>query len=385
LTARHPRFPLVDSVRALAALSVFAYHVGFHFDVAQQGALAPYSRQLNIGVAIFFVISGFVLYRPFAGARHRGDPPPELVPYAVRRALRIVPAYWVALPIAALMLGLSDVFTPRGIVTYFGFLQIYDTQTIVGGIGPAWTLCVEVSFYAALPLWALLLRRVRGDFLLTELGMLAALAAGSLAWKAAFLYLVPPDTPGWLPAQIWLPAFADHFAIGMALAVCSVAAPAWLRRLDSPTWLPWLAAAGGFVLLSAGTEPGVSYDGGALWQHELRGVIGALLLLPAVATLTGEGVARRVLGRPALLWLGLVSYGFYLWHWPIIRALEDEGAGVALLTLAALGLTVAAAAASWYVIERPAQRFGRTRFGRIGARAEEGGEPADVARPASRV
>ena len=355
VTVRAPRFPGIDSVRAIAALSVLAYHLAIHLRLVGEGGLSPYAVQLNIGVAIFFVISGFVLYRPFAAARARGGPLPPTLPYAVRRVLRIVPAYWVALTIVALVLGLSEVFTPRGLVTYYGFLQIYQKETIIGGIGPAWTLCIEVTFYAALPLWARLVRRVGGPFVRSELLLLAALAAASVAWKALVLYVVPADTPGWLPAQVSLPAFADHFAIGMALAVASVAG---VQRLGVPSWAPWLLAAAAFALLSGGV-PGQGFEAQSLWRHELRGLIGALVLLPAI---WGAGAVPALLRHPWLRWLGTISYGVYLWQLPVILELQQRGwmasPGRGALAVAAVALTVAIAAASWYGLERPVLRAG---------------------------
>jgi len=365
--ARNPRFPLVDSLRAIAALGVFAYHIVFHLAVAGDGQLRDYGLQLNVGVALFFVISGFLLYRPFAAARYAGDPVPPLVPYAVRRVLRIVPAYWVALPIVAVVLGLGEVLTPGGLIRYFGFLQIYDRETITGGIGPAWTLCIEVTFYLALPLWALLARRLPGRFLTGELVGLAAIVALSLIWKALVIYVVPSDTPGWLPAQVWLPAFADHFAVGMALAVISVARPESMAALDRAPWLPWALAAAAFLALGGG---GSVFGIDGLWQHVLRGLLGAFLLLPAIFGDTSRGAVRRLLASPVLLWLGAISYGFYLWHLPVILELSDLADGelaAGVLAAAALAVTVTVAAASWYGVERPALRLGRLRFGRPGA------------------
>ena len=100
-----PRFPLFDSLRAIAALSIFGFHIA-----ASQLALNdpdfPWLGQLNVGVPIFFVVSGFLLYRPFVARRAQGRPAPSLGGYAIRRALRIIPAYWVALTVITVWLGL---------------------------------------------------------------------------------------------------------------------------------------------------------------------------------------------------------------------------------------------------------------------------------------
>lgn len=368
----NPRFPLFDSLRALAALSVFAFHVAFFGGLLDDRALAPYLAQLNVGVPLFFLISAFLLYRPFAQARHAGSRSPALVPYAVRRALRIYPAYWVALVIIAAALGLSQVFDPGGAVRYFALLQIYDSGTIVGGIGQAWTLAVEVSFYAVLPLWALLMRRLparttRG-FLATELAGLALLFAAGLAWKLATLDAGAGGELRFTPEMVVLPAFLDHFALGMALAVLSVALAGRPERrgalalLDRAPWLPWALAAIAFVAAGS-VGDGVGSASGEVVRHELRGLVGLGLLLPAVFGAPERGAVRRLLGRPWLLWLGLVSYGFYLYSPAIMDGLVRLGAvdtlGAAGLGLVAVPLSVAAAAASFYLLERHALRLGR--------------------------
>src|SRR4051812_24216044 len=102
----------MDSLRAIAALSVLGLHVGL-----VSGRLDPgthgirYVGRLDVGVAVFFLISGLLLYRPFVRARVTGEPPPSAAAFAWRRALRIVPAYWLALTVTALAFSLSYVFT----------------------------------------------------------------------------------------------------------------------------------------------------------------------------------------------------------------------------------------------------------------------------------
>ena len=95
-----------------------------------------------------------------------------------------MPAYWVALTIIAIWLPVSGVFTAEGIVTYYGFLQAYDPDTITGGIGQAWTLTVEVSFYALLPLLVLAVRRLPGRVVRSEIALVLSLFAAGVIWKA---------------------------------------------------------------------------------------------------------------------------------------------------------------------------------------------------------
>src|SRR5690348_9888703 len=99
---RRDRYPLVDGLRAVAAIGVLLTHSAISSGlVTADGIGFRYAQRLEVGVTIFFVISGFVLYRPFLLARRDL---PRLGGYAWRRALRIVPAYWIALTISALVL-----------------------------------------------------------------------------------------------------------------------------------------------------------------------------------------------------------------------------------------------------------------------------------------
>lgn len=411
--ARNPRFALLDSLRAIAALSVFVFHLAFQLQWFHHDVVTPYITNLSVGVPIFFMISGFLLYRPYAEARLTGRGGPELVPYGARRLLRILPAYWVALTVIALWLGLSDVFTPRGIATYYPLGQIYDTNTTKGGIQQAWTVCVELSFYALLPAWAWLVRRVpvngmRG-FLRTEALLLGGLFSLAVVWKIATANLAPAFGHPFHSAVVVLPAWIDNFALGMGLAVASIAvahggagrrARATVDAIRRRSWLPWLLAAGIYVILAHRWGP----LGAGGWQEyvgrsELQGFVAMLLLLPAVFDDGQRLGVRRLLSNRVLLWVGVTSYGFYLWHWAVITKLREAGAEDALtdvgFTVAALAGTAALGAASWYGLERYAVGFGRRLTRRSGdlpagpLRPGEGidpvaeAEPAEPAEPAS--
>jgi peptidoglycan/LPS O-acetylase OafA/YrhL len=373
LTAQDPRFPLMDSLRAVAALSVFAYHVCFLQGWLGDGRGSAYLAELNLGVSIFFVLSGFLLYRPYVRARCAGERTPPVVPYAIRRVARIVPAYWVALTLIAIWLPLSGVFTADGIPVYYLLLQAYDTDTVTGGIGQAWTLSVEVSFYALLPLLALAVRVLPGPVVRGELVLVALMFTAGVAWKVALF----PEAGSAGTALVTLPAFLDQFAAGMALALLSVVLfererqPVLVRVVERRPWVPWLVAALAFAPLGL-------RDGLLAWspvselieKHTLKTAIAVGLILPAVLGAAAGGWVRRVLGFRPLLWLGMVSYAFYLWHLAVLEKLEAVGpVGFVVLGLAG---TAAVSAVSWYAVERPGLRAGR----RLARRA--GGSPAPV-------
>ena len=201
-------------MRAVAALSIVAYHVAFFSRATEHGATGALLSRLSVGVTLFFVISGFLLYRPMVRARRAGDRPRPLGDYARRRVLRIVPAYWLALTVLAIYPGLHGVFTDHWWV-YYGFLQVYSADTIIQGIGPAWSLCTEAAFYVALPFLAVALGRVSWR---RELWLLGALGLASFGFRAV---IDVTDGPQYLTQTI-LGTF-DGFALGMALAVISVA------------------------------------------------------------------------------------------------------------------------------------------------------------------
>jgi peptidoglycan/LPS O-acetylase OafA/YrhL len=372
----NPRFALVDGLRAIAVLLILAFHVAGQQGVTQGKWWGPFALRLDVGVTIFFVISGFLLYRPFVAARLASAPLPGALAYARRRALRILPAYWVALTLLAIYPGLTGVFTGDWWV-YYGFLQVYDHSWFgfFEGLSQAWSLCVEVTFYAALPALALLLARLPGRHLRTrvrgQLAILALLSAASLAFRAA-VHAIHPEPAG---AQT-LPGLFLWFALGMALAVVSVAVQEReeAKRSRVVGWVAdhplacWGAAAALFVLAA---EYGKSVlavpantSGRALVEYVLYALISLLVVLPAVFAGDGGGLPRRVLGHRAVAWLGLVSYGIFLYHLPIVNELSQRGVGDDLpgpefvaLFACAFALSVACAAASYYVVERPLLRL----------------------------
>ncbi len=368
MRAHDARFPLVDALRAIAALSVLAYHTAFVLGGLGGGGIGPWLAELNVGVVLFFAISGFLLYRPFVAARLAGMPRPDLRAYATRRFLRIVPAYWTALTLIALATSKGSVFTPEGLLTYYGFLQSYRTETVVGGVGQAWTLGAEVAFYALLALIAVVAVKGRAVMATTtrgEFAFLAGLLIISVAWKVAVAETVDPRSDDLLVLLIALPGQLDHFVLGMALAVVSVAlatreapTPRIPRIIERAPVLPWMVAAAAFFVLGAGWQVG-GETGRILGEHALQGVVALGLLVPAVIGADGGGAVRWLLARPFLAWTGLISYGVYLWHLDILRGLADAGLAGWVVVLAGAVLSLSAGALSWYGVERRALALGR--------------------------
>jgi peptidoglycan/LPS O-acetylase OafA/YrhL len=371
-----PRFPLLDSLRGVAALSVFGAHLVLYLFAVGGVDAGPLLTRLDPGVAVFLLLSSFLLYRPFVQARFDGTPPPAILPFAARRALRIAPVYWVSLPLVALWLGEHDVFSAKGIVTYFGFAQIYQAHTIAGGIGQAWTICVEVTFYAMLPVWAWALRNARHRstraFLVTEFGALAAIFLFSVIWKAVTFHaggvnqgIGPVDVT---PALFTLPAYLDSFAFGMALAVVSVVLagrpdqPRVVQVVDRHPWVAWAAAAVLWWLsgIGGGTYK-VSSVGFFILHQELNVLVAVGLFLPAIFGDWRRGWVRRLLASRVLVWIATFSYGFYLWHLAIMRKLQEHGWGDSpvAFSLVSFAASLALGAATYYLVGRHFIALGR--------------------------
>src|SRR6476620_6181186 len=133
------RFAMVEGVRALAALMIVLDHAGAIGAVQPATLAGSAMTRLNAGVAVFFVLSGFLLYRPFVAARLAGAPAPGVGRYLRRRLLRIVPAYYLAAVLGALFLGVGGVLT-HDWWSHAAFIQAYGFS---GGIVFADTACTE--------------------------------------------------------------------------------------------------------------------------------------------------------------------------------------------------------------------------------------------------
>ncbi len=363
----NPRFPLLDGMRAVAALLIVVTHASGASNFNTANPLGVYTARMNLGVTMFFLLSGFLLYRPFVAARREGRPPIRIRDFARRRALRIVPAYWVALTLLSIYPGLylfSD-YWPR----LYTFTQIYSARSTLAGIGPAWSLCIEASFYVALPFIALGIARLRPS-VRGEVGALIALAIGSLALRT-YLH----DTHGPPILQNTLLCYLDWFCWGMIMAVISVATHGREASSRSLTlivrrpWVPWATAAVVFWVLSTRLELprgffAIYTDYNYFGEHVLYALVSLLLLLPAMFGGWAGGWPRRLVGLRVMAWLGLVSYAIFLYHLPIMGEINAHGAqgwlpgsGFLSLLLCTLAITIPIAAASYYVVERPALRL----------------------------
>jgi peptidoglycan/LPS O-acetylase OafA/YrhL len=408
----------LDGLRALAAAAVIVTHVGGLTGYTLAGTPASWvvSRG-NVGVPIFFVLSGLLLYRPWAAAALAGQPLGRLGSYLRRRALRILPAYWVVVLVALPLLNPGPARHAWPWVQYLLLVQNYDAHPWWAGTGAAglaqdWSLVVEVSFYLVLPVLAALLAwhagragwagwraRPATDVAGRARRLLAAvtiLGLSSFGWTLLAYY---PRAEFWFNAT--LPPMLIWFAAGMAIAVVAAWAAAepgadgpasqFCRAVASSPGMCFLISGCAFAIACTPAAGPAFISILSPWSAELRlalfTVVAVALVAPvafqpalagpAQAGLAQTGITRssRVLGSPVPRFLGKVSYGIFLWQlvigWAFFTALRLKGPfqgghynGLQTLgILAAVALlSIAAATLSYYLVEVPARRLGRMRW-----------------------
>lgn len=350
-TERDRRSASLDGLRGIAALTVFAFHGWLYTmpapDASDRPTLADRAaHELRLGLVLFFVLSGFLVSRPWFAAALERRRAPDLRRYVRARAARIGPAYYLALVGSiALLWGLAG--TPgvrlppaRELPLFFVFGQNFSSASVMKLNPPTWTLVVELSFYALLPLLGWLALRLPARRRAQALVPLGVLALGLLYnWAIAGRGLG-------MTFSKTLPAMAPYFALGMLAAVVAH------RRTIGPRLKHALVAGGCALILTDAALKAGDPQPYFLILRDLPSAAGCALIVAAFATATAPS---RVVGGRLLAGLGRISYGFYLWHVPVLVFLRGHG----LLPLdpllgpaVALAPTLAISVLSWIAIER---------------------------------
>ncbi|GAA2730215.1 acyltransferase [Pedococcus aerophilus] len=368
------RFPAVDGLRAIGALAVMTTHVGFTSGASVQGAWGGFLARLDIGVALFFVVSGFLLYRPHVVARMLDTASPSTRPYLWHRAVRILPALWVAVLLAAVTLPHADDVGLSRYLRHALLVQIYQDGQQVAGLTQLWSLATEAAFYLLLPGAAVLLHRLPGSPRRWAGSTVAVLALTVLAGPAWMAAVTATDHSLW---GLWLPGYLGWFGLGMALAVWNVARASGhastprLDELAAHPWTCWAFAAAAYAFLTtpvAGPLGLTETTPGAAFTKSLAyGLVAALVVLPTVSATRRQDEAGpvRSLGSAPWAFAGGISYGFFLYHVTVLAWLERVldhrpfDGDFLRLWVGTLLVTAAVASASYHLLERPLMRRGR--------------------------
>ncbi len=360
--------PALEGMRALAALGVVITHVAFQTGATGTPLLGRVLERFDMTVALFFGLSGFLLWRPHAAAARGLGTAPSAGRYLLHRAARILPAYWVVvcavlilLPTAAETAG-SSVWVANLTLT-----QVFVPLTLTDGLTQMWSLSVEVAFYVLLPVLALALVWLRGPAARWRLPAIVGLGLVSLGWN-----LISVPTPGGIHSDNWLPGYLPWFVAGMALAEMAETPipdpPRW-RRIAGNRLLMWPSALVALLLSSTDLGGPAGLARGAAWQYVLKMALGAVIGFGVLAPLIlGEGRHRWLRSRVAAT-LGRWSYGIFLWHllvlsviFPIFGIIPFHGMFLHVLALT-VAFTLPLAAAGYALIEEPVRRWVRSRSG----------------------
>jgi peptidoglycan/LPS O-acetylase OafA/YrhL len=396
--AAGPRVSALDGLRALAALAVIALHTGIYsgqvasgwLGIGHPGPLSVVLSRLTVAVPVFFVLSGYLLFRPYARAGRDGSAAPGAGRYLWHRALRILPVYWAAALTALLLFTRSELGRPWPAARTFALLHIYQQGAIPRGLAQTWSLATECAFYALLPLIALALRPLlRRPSPAAALAALVAVEALTLAWTAVtHLPWAAGSTAAGL-AVTWLPAYLGDFAAGMALALVSVRAehgrpPKVLRALRRAPYAAWGVALLAYVVVSTPLTGSTArpQNAGQAIAEQLLDLVAAAALVAPTALVPGRGPSR-LLSRRLPAYLGRISYGIFAWHMIVVEEWMDRTstraghAHFAVLYPSAVLGAVALAALSHALLERPARRLRG-----LGGRRTPRDRPAAGSRPA---
>jgi peptidoglycan/LPS O-acetylase OafA/YrhL len=322
----------LDALRGVAILLVFLYHCDsvVRPEAHGGGPLFAFVRAGHTGVSLFFVLSGFLLAFPFL-AEAEGGRHVRRREYALRRAMRILPMYYLAILVA-----LWWTHPVAEWASSWPFLVFLNPLAGPFALWPFsigwWSLCTEVQFYLLLPLLPLLARTAPRAFL--------TLGAYTVAYILFMLHLLKAST---MSLEVYL-----HYAVfGRAPLFLSGIAAAWLWRRDGAALRhrlansAWMARGGADALLLLAAAAlswilqWVAWVG--FWQaerqpdhiwHVAEGILWATILLLLLAAPLRS---KRLIVNPVLGWVGLVSYSLFLIHVPAVtialHRLQDANPG----------------------------------------------------------
>jgi len=348
--------PALDGLRAFAVAAVIAYHFG-----------AGWASGGFLGVDAFFVLSGYLitslLLTEFGRRGHISLPA-----FWARRARRLLPALLLVLAAVALYAAVLapasqlDTLRGDGIASLFYFANwhfvlsgqsYFDLFSLPSPMRHLWSLAIEEQFYLVWPLIVLACLRVGRGSRKVLAGVCLAGIAASVAIMAV---LYEPSDPS--RAYYGTDARAHTLLVGAVLALLLMHRRPERRRSVVALHLAGLAAAAAclWAWVSVSDQGAGLYHGGSLVFAIAVAVVIASAVQPTTRSVWSP--LRALLSLGGLRWIGLISYGLYLWHWPATVVLTEARTGLsgAALTVVRLAVTVGAATLSFYLVEQPIRR-----------------------------
>jgi peptidoglycan/LPS O-acetylase OafA/YrhL len=377
---RH-EFPVLDTWRAVGALAVLTTHTTFQTGTyLGHGIWGTFLARLDVGVAIFFVLSGFLLSRPWFARAALSMPAPDTGTYFLKRFLRIYPVYVVTVVLALLLLEENK---GTGPATWAPNLLVADTYVhdrLPHGLTHMWSITVEVAFYLLLPLLMMLCLGLRRPTLhrprihLTLLAMVAT----AVLWQTVLVEALDVRSDG--APGLWLPGYLTWFAAGIWLALVHVDLQSGrsgrvveqVARLGALPGTCWMMVVGLMLVASTPIAGPVMFVAGTPAQTLAKNLIytgvGVLLVLSGMLA-SPSGTFGRVLSSRLLRHLGHISYSVFCIHLVVLALVFDltpydvfsgDGLRVWALTLV---VTLVVSELLYRFVESPFMRLAAARRG----------------------
>jgi peptidoglycan/LPS O-acetylase OafA/YrhL len=362
---RRGRARELEGYRGLVGLTIVVFHV-FQFAQASGTEISPVAAFLAKfeTVDVLFVMSAYLLTLSFARAAIDRTPALPAKEFLFRRAVRILPLYWVGITVVWAVRNPALPGDLLDLVEHLLFLQVFDARRIFFTIGPTWSMSLEVMFYLSLVLLAPLAIRAcaRVDSRRRRVGLLLAgtvsLWVLPAVWNSVAFLVARVPFDNW-PVYFGPQARFGAFAAGMTLAVLVAARDG--RPVLHGVW-PSVARLAGLAVVVAGGLVSHPDSWGQVVFHDIAGVGWFLLLASTVLGAPGQ-TWSRLLSWSGLTWLGLISYSTYMWHEPIMLLLEHLGligrsggslpVSMVVVVLASVGVGWL----SFQVIEKPTSKL----------------------------
>lgn len=352
--------PACEGLRAAAALGVLVTHVAFQTGSVTDTIMGRTWGRFDLAVAVFFALSGFLLWRPHArSARAEAAKAGSTARYLRHRIVRIMPAYLVVVIAVLVLLPEAHGASLQTWLGNLALVQVFVPYSLTSGLTQMWSLSVEMAFYLLLPLLAWVLWRLRGPAARWRVPVIAAAALLSLAWG-----FLPIPTVDGVHHDNWLPGYLAWFAAGMILAEQAMRPPAWAVRLARAPGLMLAVAAVAFIVAASPLAGPPGLVDLVAREYAAKIVAGAILgyALLAPIVLGVPGRAHPILAHPVALTLGRWSYALFLWHvavlmvvFPILGVPPFSGYMLVVLLLT-VAISVPIASISFALVEEPSRR-----------------------------
>ena len=370
--------PAVEGMRACAAIGVVLTHVAFQTGTSG-GVIGRLLHRFDLAVAVFFALSGFLLWRGHAAAARQLRHRPPTGHYLRSRLVRIMPGYLLAVVVILTLLPEANHASSTVWLANLTLTQVYVPLTLTAGLTQMWSLSVEVSFYLALPILAFLAHRLP---VRARVPAIAAVALASFGWG-----LLPIHTAEGVNFLNWPPAYASWFAAGMLLAEWTVSPLGWPHKLARNRPVITSIALVAYLISASPLAGPKDLVPATLAQFVVRTSMGAVVACALLApfVLDRPDTPHPILGSPVMVTLGRWSYGLFIWHlaalvmvFPMVGKFMFNGNLVVFFVLTTV-LGFAMAAVSYALVESPCRNaLRRWEYRRAGAQRPGDRRPVPV-------